>query len=137
MKRMLSRFYMIALILLALIMPISDTDARDTVEEPPVVIDSSSQSELSVTLYENGMNLVREVREVSLKSGLNLLYLVDIPGDINPDAVYISPLDNTFSFILVDQRYQGRADDLKSLIDSFIGMDVRILGPPLQASQAS
>lgn len=82
-----------------------------------------TRKSVSVTVYNNGLGLVRDVRSVNLQSGKNSLAFVDVSASIQPETALflgrdVSVLEQNFNFDLLSQT---------SLLNKFLGKQIQVL----------
>ena len=87
-------------------------------ESLPVAADA--RKDLSLTIYNQDLGLVRDTRAVAFKAGDNDLALEDVSAQLRPESVILrgdglETLEQTFSFDLLTQR---------SLLEAFLGKTV-------------
>ncbi len=82
--------------------------------------------ELSITIYNNNFCLVKDIRNFSLKAGINEFEFVDIPTTIEPSSVRFRSLEGINAYIL-EQNYQFDLVNSKKLFKKYLGEDVEIL----------
>src|SRR5882724_1374770 len=64
------------------------------------------QTELSVTVYNSDIALVRDVRNLSLPSGVFRLKLMDIAATVNPATVHFRSLNEPDKLGVLEQNYE-------------------------------
>ncbi|UXN05693.1 hypothetical protein [Bartonella sp. HY761] len=56
---------------------------------------SNARKEIAVTIYNEHLALVREVRDLNLNSGMNRIALRDVSGKIRPETAIMTATDGT------------------------------------------
>src|SRR5260370_13305555 len=77
---------------------------RDTGGGPSTTL--NDQSDLSLTVYNSNIALVRDVRNLSLPSGLFRLKLMDIAATVNPATVHFRSLNEPDKLGVLEQNYE-------------------------------
>ncbi|HDL17788.1 MAG TPA: hypothetical protein ENH29_01915, partial [Bacteroidetes bacterium] len=66
----------------------------------------AQKSDVSVTVYNQNLALVRDVRELSVKKGEQLLYFRDVAAQIDPTSVHLRSLTAPQSFAVLEQNFE-------------------------------
>src|SRR5579863_2760912 len=66
----------------------------------------ADQSDLSITVYNSNLALVRDVRELTLPPGESRLRFMDIAASINPATVHFRSLSEPSKVNVVEQNYE-------------------------------
>jgi len=97
--------------------------------DPPQNTDSTAKDRTSVavTVYNQNLALVREVRTLSLaKSGATFLRFMDVPSRINPRTVHVQPL-GAGGLTVVEQNYEYDLISPEKLMEKYVGREVEIV----------
>jgi len=70
-------------------------------EEDQTIAEAGEASGLELTIYNQSMGLVREVRSADLAEGLNEISVTNIPNQIIPASVYMTPLTDDEGTVLL------------------------------------
>lgn len=84
---------------------------------------AQERKDVSVTIYNSNLGVVKETREVELKSGMTDVFIRDVPSQINPSSVKIN-LDGT----VIEQNYRYDLANSFSLMQHFIDKKVTLVG---------
>ena len=74
------------------------------------------QTDLSVTVYNSNLALVRDVRQIDLQSGVFPLRFEDIAASINPATVHFRSLTDPAELNVVEQNYEYDLLDPQKLL---------------------
>jgi len=96
-------------------------------------ISQSSQLEISVTLYPEGIALVKEKRKAFLKEGLNKLLLKDVPFSIFSDSFLFQIQQSSPPIAVLEYSFHAPDITEDKLFEHSIGTNVQIL--PSQPTQ--
>lgn len=85
------------------------------------------QKEVFVTVYNCNMGLVKDVREITLKTGVNELKFMGVAERINPATVHIKSLVKPDSLAVLEQNYEYDLLNPAKLLDKYLGEKVKIV----------
>jgi hypothetical protein len=84
---------------------------------------AQERKEVAVTIYNSDLGVVKETREIDLKSGISDVLIRDVPSQINPSSVKIN-LDGT----VIEQNYRYDLANSYSLMQHFIDKKISLVG---------
>lgn len=87
---------------------------------------AQERKEVAVTIYNSNLGVVKETRELNLKSGTNEVLIKDVPSQINPSSVKIN-LDGS----VIEQNYRYDLANTSSLMQHFIDKKIKLVGEKL------
>ena len=82
------------------------------------------QTDLSVTVYNSNIALVRDVRQIHLQSGVFPLRFEDVAASINPATVHFRSLTDPTKLNVVEQNYEYDLLDPQKLLQKYVGREV-------------
>jgi hypothetical protein len=85
------------------------------------------QTELSVTVYNSNIALVRDVRNLSLPGGLFRLKLMDIAATVNPATVHFRSLNEPDKLGVLEQNYEYDLLEPAKLLNKYVGKEVTLV----------
>jgi hypothetical protein len=85
------------------------------------------QVELSLTVYNSDLALVRDVRNVELASGTSDLRFMDIAATVNPATVHFRSLSQPPRVHVVEQNYEYDLLEPDKLLRKYVGRDVTLV----------
>jgi hypothetical protein len=100
--------------------------------QTPATQPSTSQQdqiELSLTVYNSDLALVRDVRNVALPAGLFQLKFMDIAASVNPATVHFRSLDDPARLAMLEQNYEYDLLEPAKLLAKYVGREVTIRRP--------
>jgi hypothetical protein len=103
------------------------------VENAPVVDggDQSTtlddQAELSLTVYNSDIALVRDVRNLSLARGVGNLRFMDIAATVNPTTVHFRSLTAPQQVSVLEQNYEYDLLEPDKLLRKYVGREVTLM----------
>jgi len=86
----------------------------------------SSRSALSLTIYNQDLALVRDVRNLTLPSGTSDLRFLDVASAIDPTSVHIRSLDGAAPFSVIEQNYRYDLISPDKLLDRYVGREMDV-----------
>lgn len=87
---------------------------------------AGERSDVSVTVYNNNIGLVREVRALSISGGIVTLRFRDVTSGIDPTSVNVSVLDGLRGFAVLEQNYEFDLISPDKLLEKYVGRQVEL-----------
>ncbi|AKB53895.1 hypothetical protein A9239_07315 [Methanosarcina sp. A14] len=81
--------------------------------------------DLELTIYEQGIALVKERREINLDNGVNQVKYTDITSRIDPGSVIIKDPENKDT-VLLEQNYEYDLLSSSNLLEKYLGREVNV-----------
>jgi hypothetical protein len=119
-----------AAILAISILPLADKriELRAAQEKPaPAATTEKDQTDLSVTVYNSNLALVRDVRQIRLQSGVAPLRFEDVAASIIPATVHFRSLTDPAKLNVVEQNYEYDLLDPQKLLQKYVGREVTLV----------
>jgi hypothetical protein len=85
------------------------------------------QSELSITVYNSDIALVRDVRTLQLARGTGNLRFMDIAATVNPATVHFRSLTEPSAVSVLEQNYEYDLLDPDKLLRKYVGREVTLM----------
>src|ERR1700682_5856436 len=98
-----------------------------------VTTTQADQTDLSLTVYNSSLALVRDVRQLSLAPGESRLRFMDIAASINPAAVHFRSMTEPAKLSVLEQNYEYDLLDPNKLLQKFVGREVTLVRPKLSS----
>ncbi|MFO7974935.1 MAG: DUF4139 domain-containing protein [Candidatus Hydrogenedentota bacterium] len=89
--------------------------------------DVNQQSDIAVTAYNNGIALVRDVRELDLPTGEVALTFMDVAQQIRPETVGLRSLAQSGSVVILEQNYEYDLISPQKLMEKYVGKEVKLI----------
>lgn len=89
--------------------------------------DLKDQSAVAVTIYNQDLALVKEVRKLQLKQGMNNLALREVSAKIRPETAQFRSLSHSGSLQLLEQNFDFDLLTPGKLLEKFVGKEVGII----------
>src|SRR5712691_7913226 len=109
--------------------PSGQTEAQPA--DGAVTTTLADQSDLSLTVYNSSLALVRDVRQLNLAPGESRLRFMDIAASINPAAVHFRSMTEPTKLSVLEQNYEYDLLDPSKLLQKFVGREVTLVRPKL------
>jgi hypothetical protein len=101
----------------------ADTSATD--QDHTTTLDD--QQEVSITVYNSELALVRDVRNLSLARGTGNLRFMDIAATVNPATVHFRSLTEPSQVSVLEQNYEYDLLDPDKLLKKYVGREVTLM----------
>jgi hypothetical protein len=88
---------------------------------------ADDQSELSITVYNSDLALVRDVRNLQLARGVGNLRFMDIAATVNPATVHFRSLTDPTRVNVLEQNYEFDLLEPDKLLRKYVGRDVTLM----------
>jgi hypothetical protein len=85
------------------------------------------QTELSITVYNSDIALVRDVRQIPLPRGTGSLRFMDIAATVNPATVHFRSLSEPARVSVLEQNYEYDLLEPDKLLRKYVGRDVTLV----------
>jgi hypothetical protein len=95
----------------------------------PGTTTEKDQTDLSVTVYNSNLALVRDVRQIRLQSGVAPLQFEDVAASINPATVHFRSLTDSTKLNVIEQNYEYDLLDPQKLLQKYVGREVTLVRP--------
>ena len=103
--------------------------APDTSPQSQRTTSLTDQTDLSVTVYNSDIALVRDVRNLRLPSGTFDLQFMDIAATVNPATVHFRSLTQPTTVGVLEQNYEYDLLEPEKLLRKYVGRDVTLVRP--------
>ena len=92
----------------------------------------SDQVDLSVTVYNSNLALVRDVRQLRLRAGTFPLHFEDVAASINPATVHLRSVTDPSKLSVLEQNYEYDLLDPQKLLQKYVGREVTLVRSEVQ-----
>jgi hypothetical protein len=99
--------------------------AKPVVPGPATTL--SDQVDLSLTVYNADLALIRDVRQLTLPTGGSTLRFADVAAAINPATVHFRSLTEPSALTVLEQNYEYDLLDPEKLLRKYVGRDITIV----------
>jgi hypothetical protein len=87
----------------------------------------NDQEEVSVTVYNSQIGLVKDIRTLTLPTGLTELKFGEVAAKIMPQTVHIKSLTDASLFQVLEQNYEYDLLTPQKLLEKFVGKEIMVL----------
>jgi hypothetical protein len=84
---------------------------------------SPDQKEIAVTVYNANLGVVKDLREIDIKSGTSKIFLTDVAQFIDPTSVHIK-----INGEVIEQNYQYDLVSLDKILQKYIDKEIQLIG---------
>jgi hypothetical protein len=92
----------------------------------PLTSTLKDQQNVSITIYNSNVGLVKDTRLIDLKPGGSELKFMDVAAKIDPTTVHIRSLTNGSSVNVLEQNYEYDLLSPQKLLEKFVGQKVQL-----------
>jgi hypothetical protein len=95
--------------------------------DQPLTTTLDDQTELSLTVYNSNIALVRDVRQLQLSRGTSDLHFMDIAATVNPATVHFRSLTEPSRVSVLEQNYEYDLLEPDKLLRKYVGRDITLV----------
>jgi hypothetical protein len=82
---------------------------------------------VAITVYNNDLGVVRDVRKFNIKDGTSEVRMVDVPSKIDPTTVKITDLDHPKDLEVLEQNYEYDLINQDKLLQKYIDKSITLV----------
>ncbi len=101
--------------------------AGDCFAAEPVKSTMDDKEQIYITIYNNNLGLVKDIRNISLRRGISELQFMDVAQRINPTTVHIKSLIEPNSLSILEQNYEYDLLNPSKLLNKYVGQKVKLI----------
>ena len=83
---------------------------------------NAEQKSISVAVYNNNLGVVKDVREMNIKSGISTIKITDVAQQIDPTSVHINIDGN-----VMEQNYQYDLVSLSKILQKYVDNNIQMI----------
>jgi hypothetical protein len=87
----------------------------------------NDQTDLNVTVYNSNIALIRDVRQLTVPTGVFRLKFEDIAATVNPATVHFRSLTDPEKLSVIEQNYEYDLLEPAKLLDKYVGKEVTLV----------
>ena len=91
-----------------------------------LAVDRAAQTDLMVTVYNDDLGLVKDVRTASLPAGVHEIQFADVASHIDPTSVHLVSLTTPLGLRILEQNYEYDLLTSDKLLEKYVGKMVRL-----------
>lgn len=97
---------------------IAEDEIRSTLED---------QQEVAVTIYNEQLALVKDLRQVQLSNGFNRLAFREVSAQMRPETALLRSINHPQGFHLIEQNFDFDLLTPQKLLEKYVGKKVRVV----------
>ncbi len=97
-----------------------------TEEEEKQEEEEDIPTSLQLTVYNQNLGLIKEIRSFDLESGENWIRFTDVASSIRPTSVHISSLTAPTQTMVLEQNYEYDLVDSQKLLQKYIDQEISV-----------
>jgi hypothetical protein len=106
--------------------------ASAAVAAPQSSSSQDDQSDLSITVYNSDLALVRDVRDLALPTGAFQLKFMDIAASVNPATVHFRSIDAPGRLSVLEQNYEYDLLTPQKMLSKYVGHELTVPWGPTE-----
>jgi hypothetical protein len=87
----------------------------------------NDQKDMSITIYNGNLGLVKDVRELQLPAGIHEVQFMDVASQIDPTTVHLKSLTDPSGVRILEQNYEYDLLNPQKLLDKYVGKSVKLM----------
>jgi hypothetical protein len=87
----------------------------------------ADQKSMSITIYNDNLGLVKDVRSVELKNGVQNLWFEGVAGQIDATSVHIRSVDAPNALQVLEQNFEYDLISPDKLLEKYLGQTVELI----------
>ncbi len=92
----------------------------------PLAITRDAQRDVTITIYNGNLGLVKDVREVRLPTGAAEVQFAEVAAQIDPTSVHLKSLTDPAKLRILEQNYEYDLLSSQKLLEKYVGRKVRL-----------
>ena len=84
------------------------------------------QQNVALTIYNSHIGLIKDLRVLDLKRGVQEVKFMDVAGKIDPTTVHLKSLVDAGSLAVLEQNYEYDLLSPQKLLEKFVGQKIRL-----------
>lgn len=96
-------------------------------EKAVPVVGRETRTDVAVTVYNQDLAFVKELRDVSLASGESVIRFEDVAARIDPRTVAVRSLTDADRFRVIEQNYVFDLISPEKLMEKYVGQEVELV----------
>lgn len=87
---------------------------------------SPASAEVSVTIYNQDLGLIKDVRELQFEKGRSLIQFTDVASRIDPTSVHFKPINPSDRVSILEQNYQYDLVSSSKILEKYIDKEIEL-----------
>ncbi len=93
---------------------------------PPAGLAAPGERDLSLTVYNNDLAVVRDARTLAIESGTHWLPFTDVPARIDPTSVHLKAADGQ-DLAVLEQNYRYDLVSQEAILERYLDHPIRVV----------
>ena len=125
MKTSILKTALVIMTLVVISLILGSVNTPEAIAESKILETSiDDQTGVSITVYNSGSSLVRDVRNIKFPGGMVDLKFMDVASEIDPTSVHFASLTNPDGISIWEQNYEYDLISQSKLMEKYIGMEI-------------
>jgi hypothetical protein len=103
------------------------TPTKEPAFQPQTEVAEAADTNLALTVYNQGTALVRDRRQLDLDEGLNVISFRDVAASIDPTSVLFESLTDPSGTTVLEQNYEYDLVGLASLLEKYLDETILVV----------
>jgi len=87
---------------------------------------SPAYAKVSVTIYNQDLGLIKDVRELEFKKGKSLIKFTDVAARIDPTSVHFKPVNPSDRVSILEQNYQYDLVSSTKILQKYVDKEIEL-----------
>jgi hypothetical protein len=87
---------------------------------------ASVYAEVAVTIYNQDLGLVKDVRELEFQKGKSIIKFTDVASQIDPTSVHFKPVDTSDRVSILEQNYQYDLVSSSKILQKYVDKEIEL-----------
>ncbi len=87
----------------------------------------ADQQEVAVTIYNEQLALVKDLRHITLNKGFNRLAYREVSAQMRPETALLRSIDHSQGFYLIEQNFDFDLLTPQKLLEKYVGKKVKVV----------
>ena len=87
---------------------------------------SPAYGEVSVTIYNQDLGLVKDVRELQFQKGRSIIKFTDVAARIDPTSVHFKPVNPSDRVSILEQNYQYDLVSSSKILQKYVDREIEL-----------
>lgn len=87
---------------------------------------SPAFGEVSVTVYNQDLGLIKDVRELEFQKGRSIIRFADVASQIDPTSVHFKPVNPSDGMSILEQNYQYDLVSSTKILQKYLDKDIEL-----------
>jgi hypothetical protein len=83
-------------------------------------------AEVSVTIYNQDLGLVKDVRELEFQKGMSIIQFTDVASQIDPTSVHFKPVNPSDRVSILEQNYQYDLVSSTKILQKYVDQEIEL-----------